>query len=79
VTVTARLDPEVQHELAIVRELADTATRASNQAAAQRAALARRLHDEGLTVRDIGQIMGVSYQRAAQLITGSKPPRTRAS
>jgi predicted RNase H-like HicB family nuclease len=79
VTVTPRLDAGVEEELAQVRQLADTAAQTANRAAGQRAALARRLHNDGLTVRDIGQILGVSYQRASQLITGSKRPGTRAS
>lgn len=45
-----------------------TAAAAANRAAAelnQRAA--RVLRDEGLTLRDVGHLMGVSHQRAAQL------------
>jgi orotate phosphoribosyltransferase-like protein len=36
--------------------------------------IARRLHEQGVSERDIGEILGVSYQRAHQLITdgGSK-------
>ena len=44
------------------------AAAAANRAAAelnQRAA--RVLRDEGLTLRDVGHLMGVSHQRAAQL------------
>lgn len=80
VSVVPRLDSAAEDELAAVRRLSDAAARAANQAAEQRAALARRLHEDGLTVRDIGQIMGVSYQRAGQLIAGSESPRrSRAS
>lgn len=45
------------------------AAAAANRAAAelnQRAA--RVLRDEGLTLRDVGHLMGVSHQRAAQLV-----------
>lgn len=80
VAVVARLEPAVEDELATVRQLADTAARAANKAADQRAALARRLHDQGLTVRDIGQIMGLSYQRAGQLVgTRKASDEARAS
>ncbi len=80
VTVVPRLDRRIEDELAAVRQLADTAARAADQAAEQRSALARRLHGDGLTVRDIGQIMGVPYQRAGQLVAAGKPlRRARAS
>jgi predicted RNase H-like HicB family nuclease len=32
---------------------------------------ARRLQAEGLPVRDIGRLLGVSYQRAAKLLSGA--------
>jgi DNA-directed RNA polymerase specialized sigma24 family protein len=80
VSVVPRLEPAVEDELAAVRQLTDTAERAATQAADQRVAVARRLHGKGLTVRDIGQIMGVSYQRAAQLIhTAERSDRADAS
>ena len=79
VTIVPRLEPAVEDQLTAVQRLADTAARTATQAADQRAALARRLHDDGLTIRDIGQIMGVSYQRAGQLVRAGEPPQTRAS
>jgi hypothetical protein len=64
--------PEVP---ATVRTMVDEATKARSQAAqAQDAAAqltrdaARRLVDEGLTVRDAGVLLGVSHQRIAQLV-----------
>jgi hypothetical protein len=78
VTVVPCLEPAAENELAAVRALADIATRATNRAAEQRVGLARRLHDDGLTVRDIGQIMGISYQRAGQLLAESRQSRSRA-
>ena len=64
--------PEVP---ASVRSMVDQATRARSQAAeAQDAAAkltrdaARRLVDEGLTVRDAGVLLGISHQRIAQLV-----------
>jgi transposase-like protein len=32
-------------------------------------AAARELADAGLTMRDIGQLLGISYQRAQQLVS----------
>ena len=64
--------PEVP---AAVRTLVDQATTARSQAAdAQEAAAqltrdaARRLVQEGLSVRDAGALLGVSHQRVAQLV-----------
>lgn len=47
------------------RQIAATATR---RAAQESRAAAHALRSEGLTLRDIGTIMGVSHQRAAQLL-----------
>ena len=33
----------------------------------------RRLHDRGMTMRDIGNLTGVSYQRVSQLLAGAEP------
>lgn len=48
------------------RELAD---RHAAAAAAQARELARELSARGVTVRDVGELLGVSFQRAQQLIT----------
>jgi hypothetical protein len=37
------------------------------KAAAGASALAHEMADEGVPVRDIGEVLGVSYQRAHQL------------
>jgi hypothetical protein len=66
------LAPEVP---APVRTLVDNATKARSEAAeAQDAAMqltrdaARRLVDDGLTVRDAGALLGISHQRITQLV-----------
>ena len=64
--------PEVP---AAVRTMVDEATNARSQAAQAQVAAAhltrdaaRRLVQEGLTVRDAGSLLGVSHQRIAQLV-----------
>lgn len=46
------------------------ATRTNHDAAMARQTTARALAAEQLSLRDIGTILGVSYQRAHQLVTG---------
>ena len=45
----------------------DVAAAANRAAAELNQRAARVLRDEGLTLRDVGHLMGVSHQRAAQL------------
>ena len=51
------------------RELRAQAEAANAAAAAERRAAARELRDSGLSLRDVGTILGVSHQRAAQLLS----------
>ena len=74
--------PEDQIEINIVPQLPDTFTEAMAAARESRRAAeeansrsaedyrraAKVLRDEGITLRDIGTLMGVSYQRAGQLV-----------
>lgn len=64
------LPPEVAAHLRRSAELREVSARAQAEAAAEVRRAAQQLHQDGLTLRDIGQALGVSYQRAHQLVTG---------
>lgn len=68
VEVRPELDPNVSEELAEARRLAEQASEIEERARCLRSDAARRLAHDGLSVRDVGSVMGVSYQRAHQLI-----------
>lgn len=46
------------------------ATREASLAAAATKAAARELADSGMTLRDVGKVLGVSHKRVHQLLTG---------
>lgn len=66
--------PILPAEVETLRQRADDlgakAKAASDEAVAARSALARKLKDEGFTLREMGQVLGVSYQRASELAAG---------
>jgi len=53
--------------------------KATAKAAAESRLAARALRNEGLTYRQIGALLGVSYQRAFQLVNGKTKHKTTAS
>lgn len=59
---------EVRDHLAQAEQLREQAARANSAAAAEMRTAARALADRGLSVRDLGKALGVSYQRAHQLV-----------
>lgn len=73
VDVRPVLPDEVEDHLEHAEDLRETAARANSGAAQEVRTAARALREAGLTVRDIGTVLGVSYQRAQQLATTSKP------
>jgi predicted RNase H-like HicB family nuclease len=68
VRVEPVVPPEIAQDLDEARRLRREAKEVAEQAGARVRHAARVLASEGLTVRDIGVILGVSYQRAQQLL-----------
>lgn len=82
VAVMTEVEPEdvgeIEYEFVLPRSvrshleraavLHEESARARSKAAAETRAAARELADQGLTVRDIGRLLGVSHQRAHQLL-----------
>jgi hypothetical protein len=66
--VTLTLPAEVRAELDQSAELREQAARSQAQAAQLVRRAARRLRDQGLPLQDVGKALGVSLQRAKQLI-----------
>lgn len=70
VAVRPEVDPEVSNELAEARRLRSEAAEAERRATELKTDAAKRLKRNGLTVRDIGAVLGVNYQYAAKLSSG---------
>jgi hypothetical protein len=66
--VTITLPAEVRAELDRSAELREQAARSQTEAAQLARRAAKRLRDQGLPLQDVGQALGVSFQRAKQLI-----------
>lgn len=66
--VSITLPADIQAELEQSAELRKQAARSQAQAAHLVRHAARRLRDQGLPLRDVGEALGVSFQRAKQLI-----------
>jgi len=59
--------PDVAVEVDAIKQLRERAASEEREATAKAAALAKNLAAQGITVRDIGVILGVTFQRAHQL------------
>lgn len=66
--VTVKLPEHVRQRMADAERLRKKAAAANRAAAEAAREAARELKDDGLTVRDIGQALNVSHQRAHQLV-----------
>lgn len=77
--VHVKLPEDVARELEESAALRERA--ASEQAEASRLlrSAACRLHNRGMPLRDVGIALGVSYQRAHQLVEGTEARRSRVS
>lgn len=63
------LPESVREHLQAAEELRQQSARAQAQAAKELRAAAQTLHEAGLPLRDVGAALGVSYQRAHQLVS----------
>jgi hypothetical protein len=70
--VHIELPEDIRQELARSAELREQAASAQAEAARLSRDAARRLYDRGLPLRDIGKVLGVSFQRAKQLVDQSR-------
>jgi hypothetical protein len=66
--VRITLPEEIQAELERSAALRAEAARAQSEAAQLSRHAAALLHNQGLPLRDVGQALGVSFQRAKQLV-----------
>ena len=64
-----RLPAEVADHLRRSEELRAASAEAQAAAAAEVRSAARQLHEQGVALRDVGQLLGVSHQRAHQLVS----------
>lgn len=62
------LPEDLTGEVDRAREMRERAEREARESAALARSAARKLAESGMTARDIGKILGVSFQRAAQFL-----------
>ena len=67
VEVTTRLEPDLSAHLSRVAQAKVEAAERQREASALQREAVRKLTESGLTVRDTGRLLGLTYQRVAQL------------
>lgn len=79
--VRIQLPDSVRAHLSEVERARGAETEARSHAAAELRAAAAELKNAGLSVRELGAVLGISYQRASQLTSrsGASAERRRAS
>ncbi|VTR77504.1 hypothetical protein [Cellulomonas hominis] len=70
ITLVPAVPAEVGGHVEAAAHYREQAHRANREAARESRAAARALRDAGLSVRDVGTVLGVSHQRAHQLLVG---------
>lgn len=70
--VTVLVDAETRRLLDLADRLAVDAEKARGGVLAARQEAARRLHGDGFSYRLIGRVMGLTHQRAEQLVKGTR-------
>jgi hypothetical protein len=68
---TIELPDSVAVHLATAHKLREQAAQSQRFAAEEARKAARELSEDGIPLRDIGRLMGVSYQRAHQLVANT--------
>jgi len=63
------MDATAREHLTTARTLREQAAQMTRAAADELTLAAQTLHSQGLSVRDVGYLLDVSYQRAQQLTT----------
>ncbi len=78
VEIEPRLDDEWMKLLRDTRDARATADRASARASELLRTSVTTLHDAGLSAREVGSLVGVSYQRVQQLLAEGAGQRSRS-